>query len=342
MIAALLLQVSSLVHPLYLDEKPPELRAVRHVMLVHAGAKDVAPSYTRTKEDTVAMAKDLVARLRAGGDFGAAVRDLSQAPDAQSGGVLGSFAPGMLGGDVDRFLFAAELGAVSDPIPLPSGVHVFQRVEALAAVLEIRVAPDSDDAKKRIEFVHQQIVEGADFAAMAREQSSDRETAARGGQFAIFERGPRDLMLKAAAFELAVGHTSPPIHTPLGWHVLKRVPLESVSPDLREKNWARLSAILVQHDHADGADKATARTQEAAKRIADAFIARLEKGEDFAKLARDVNDDRGGKERAGDLGWVYRFTPDLPRSVGAGFGMKPGESELYDSSLGYVIVKRVR
>ncbi|MBK7874351.1 MAG: peptidylprolyl isomerase [Planctomycetes bacterium] len=344
MFAALLLQVSTLLHPLYLGEAPPELRSVRHVLIAHQGAEHAPPGVARTREAALERANGLVPRLRAGADFRLAVAEASEAPDRANQGVLGSFAKGMLALEADAFLFSAEVGAVSAPIALPDGVHVFQRIDTWAAVLELRIeGPESDvEAKKRVDFVAGELARGADFVQMVREHSTDRACAERGGQFAIYERGARDTLLKAAAFELGVGETSPPIRSPLGWHFLRRVPLSAVDGKLRENNWARVRAILVQHDKSLGADPATTRTQLAAKELVDALLARAKKGEDFTQLARETNDDRGGKERGGELGWVHRSMPDLPRPFLTVFAMRPGDVQQFDSTLGFVLVQRVQ
>ncbi|MBI5362391.1 MAG: peptidylprolyl isomerase [Planctomycetes bacterium] len=344
MFAALLLQVSTLLQPLHLGDAPPELRSARHVLLSFQGAEAAPPGTTRTRAAALERAQDLAARLRAGVDFARTVSEASEAPDARSGGVLGSFAPGVLALEADRFLFAANVGAVSDPIVLPDGVHVFQRIDTWAAVLELRVEGRADDveARKKVEFVRAEIARGADFGQMAREHSSDRVTAARGGQFAIFERGARDTLVKAAAFELGLGETSAPIRSPIGWHIVRRVPLEGFDPALRENNWARVRAILVQHDKALGADPATTRDQGKAKELVDALLARLKKGEDFGALAREANDDQGGKERGGELGWIHRAMPGLPRAFMTVFAMQKGDAQVFDSTLGFVLVQRVK
>ncbi|MFO1010420.1 MAG: peptidylprolyl isomerase [Planctomycetota bacterium] len=343
-VAALAPQVSTLLHPLYLDPAPPELRSARHVLLAFQGAEHAPPGTTRTKEAALERAQDLALRLRGGVDFARTVVEVSEAPDKTTGGMLGSFAKGMLAPDLDAFLFTADVGGVSAPIVLPDGVHVFQRIDTWAAVLELRVeAPETDaDAKKRIEFAAGEIARGADFVQMVREHSTDRACAERGGQFAIYERGARDTLLKAAAFELGVGETTPPLRSPIGWHILKRVPLTAVDGSLRENNWARVRAILVQHDKALGVGTKTTRNQLEAKELADALLARLQKGEDFGVLAREVNDDQGGKERGGELGWVHRTMPDLPRPFLTVFAQKPGDAQVFESTLGFVLVQRVK
>lgn len=343
MFAALLLQTSLLLNPLRLEAEPPELRSARSILFVHEGAQDCPPAEKRTHAEAAALARELALRLRAGANFVAAAEQYSGLPNAHTGAVLGTFPPGVLTTEFDAFLFAAAPGAISDPIDSAHGVILLQRVDTWAAVLEIRLAAGDDVVHRgAIEALRKEIDAGADFAELARAHSINAEAAARGGQFAIFERGARDVLLKASAFELAEGEVSQPIASPLGWHLLKRVPVSAVDAQLRENHWARVRAILVQHDKAVGADPAMPRTLGQAKGIADGLFARLRAGAPFAQVASEFNDDPGGKARAGDLGWVYRFTPDLARPIAAVFAAPAGRIELHTTPLGFVIVLRER
>ena len=343
MFAALLLQTSLLLDPLRLDAAPPELRSARNILLLHAEARDRPLSETRSREDTLVLARELVSRLRTGVSFVEAAAQSSCAANARTGAVLGTFPPHVLTPALDTFLFAAEPGAISDPFDTPFGVQILQRVDTWAGVFEIRL-PAGDDAEHRgaIDALYAKLRAGADFAELARAHSINGDAAARGGQFAIFERGARDTLLKAQAFALSEGELAPPLASPLGWHLLKRVPVAAIDPSLRENNWIRLRAILVQHDRAAGADPAMSRDIKQAKVIADDLLARLRGGAAFAEVAREFDDDPGGKARAGDLGWVYRFTPDLPLPIAAAFGSPVGGIELHSSPRGFVIVLRER
>lgn len=343
MFAALLVQASLLLNPLRLDAAPPELRSARNILLLHAEAQAGSPAGAQSKAEALAFARELTLRLRTGASFVALAAQHSRAPNAGSGAVLGTFPAHVLVPELDAFLFSAAPGAISDPVDTPSGVQILQRIDTWAAVLEIRLPP-GDDAEHRgaIEALSTRLRAGADFAELARAHSINAEAAARGGQFAIFERGAHDTLLKAQAFELAEGALSPPIASPLGWHLLKRVPVAALDPSLRENNWIRVRAILVQHDKAVGADPALPRNLMQAKAVADGLFTRLRAGAAFAELAREFDDDPGGKTRAGDLGWVYRFMPDLPRPFAAAFALPVGGIELHNTPLGFVLVCRER
>jgi peptidyl-prolyl cis-trans isomerase SurA len=238
---------------------------------------------------------------------------------------------------LDAFLFSAELGAVSDPLVDDRGVHVLQRIESHAAVLQILVGGREDEARTRCDQIASRISNGEDFAKLARELSDDRESAARGGQFAIYERTVDDQLLKAAAFRSEIGDVSGPIQTPLGWHFLKRVPLDEVDPTFAEPTFVRLRGILLRVDERSDDREGRARARD----LADRLYERLRSGEDMGKIAREFDQDPGGKERDGDLGWVHRNQPGLPRELKRACLLRIGDvSEPAPTAAGYLILRR--
>ena len=64
--------------------------------------------------------------------------------------------------------------------------------------------------------------------------------------------------------------------------------------------------------------------EDAARKQADAVEERLKKGEDFAKIAKEVSTDAGSKDQGGDLGWISRGTLTGPFED-ALFAMKAGD-----------------
>jgi peptidyl-prolyl cis-trans isomerase C len=77
---------------------------------------------------------------------------------------------------------------------------------------------------------------------------------------------------------------------------------------------------------------------EAKKKIED-VIARINKGEDFTKVAKEVTEDPSGKANGGDLGW---FTKDqmVPEFSEVAFKLKPGQiSEPVHTQFGWHVIK---
>ena len=346
MLTALLIEASLLVAPLHLADGPPPVRSARNLTIYHAASAGAPYPVTRSRDDALAIAGDLVARVRAGVDFASLARERSEAANAATGAVLGTFVPGVLADPLEEFLFSADVGAVSGPIESGGAIHLLQRIESRAAVRQILARGEESDraahaaAHERAVGWLAKLERGADFRELAREVSEDPSSAARGGDFAIYERGTRDTMLKAAAFDLDPGEVAGPISSPLGWHLLQRAPLEALDPELAESNFVRVRAILVRHADARAAPDG-ARSKAQALALAEDLARRIDRGEDMAALAREHDEDQGGRERAGDLGWVHRGTPGLSRAIASTFVLRVGERTLpLDTSYGYVLLRR--
>ena len=296
LLPVLLMQASALVAPLYLDDQPPEARAVRAILVVHKDVPGVSVSVTRTREEAAAEAERLHEQLVAGADFAALARKHSGHQSAVYGGVLGSYFPGMLRGEADAFLFGAEPGELSAPLDTEIGYQLMQRIDARAGCLHILL--QGDDQAERAAEIRRRLDEGADFGELARELSDDPQGRERGGQQAVFLRGPTDSLLKAAVFDVEVGEVTGPILSSLGTSIAKRVPVESIDPALVEGDIVQARAILLAAQLGRDLD----RTEAFAHQLA----ARIEAGESMAELAALYDDDPGGRARAGNLGWVLR------------------------------------
>jgi len=333
--------ISAFAAPLYLGELPPEVRSLRLIQLIHADVPKAARNVTRTHEETLALGDHIRAMLDLGKGFDELSREYSAAENAERGGVMGSFPEGLLAPQMDAFLFSADVGAVSKPIDLPTGVYVLQRIETYAATRHIFVKGNGEEHRARVQALRERIDAGEDFGAVALEASEDPYSQARGGLFTLFERGANDRLLKAAAFSARVGETVGPIRSPNGWHLIQRVPVEGHPSDLAEHSLIRVRAILISHDNTPVGVVSAPRPMNDAKNLAAEIHDRIRSGEDMAALAREFNDDPGGKERAGDIGWVHRNNPRNASFLTQLF--KLGAGEMVGPVLtnaGYVIARR--
>lgn len=180
----------------------------------------------------------------------------------------------------------------------------------------------------------EQVKKGADFAELARKESDAPSSAARGGTMGTFYKHEWPKLhepLKEPLFALQVGELAPaPIECEYGFAILKRCAVEK----------AHSRHILVRYRGAKKADGDVKRTKEQAKAYAEACLARLAKGEDFAKVAAECSDD-ASKERGGDIGVVGRGMLAAPYEA-ALFAMKPGErSTVIETDFGFHIVERL-
>ena len=106
---------------------------------------------------------------------------------------------------------------------------------------------------------------------------------------------------------------------------------------MQQPERAHLRHILVKVDAgAAEADKQKARAK------ADDLLARIKKGEDFAKLASENSDDPGSKSQGGDLSWVTRGQTVPPFEKAAFALTRPNElSPVTESQFGYHIIQLV-
>jgi len=110
------------------------------------------------------------------------------------------------------------------PVPLPPGQKDLTDAEALAKALEIR----------------RKIVQGADFADLARAESNDSGSSGKGGDLGFLAHGQTVPSFDEAAFALPTGELSQPVKTDYGYHIIKveeRRPtksFEDLRPDLEK------------------------------------------------------------------------------------------------------------
>ncbi len=180
---------------------------------------------------------------------------------------------------------------------------------------------------------------------------------------------PRNRMVPAfgnVGFTLKVGEIGiadyDPQTSPFGYHIIKRVALAPTPTPLPKRagqdDHIQVQHILIGFKDAVGFQgnpppKATARTQDQAKALADDLLAKAKAGGDFDKLVTDNTDDQppGIYGLAND--GVTPAQGESPRSGmvqafgDVGFSLKVGEIGIADydpkvSPFGYHIIKRIK
>lgn len=190
------------------------------------------------------------------------------------------------------------------------------------------------EARARAQALLAKVQAGADFAALARNESEAPSSAPRGGVMGTFERPDWPAIhaaLEAPLFGLQVGTVAQtPVETPYGFVVLKRCPVEKVHG----------RHILVRYAGAKRAEASVTRTRAQARAQAEALLARLQAGEDFAALARAESEDSSA-ERGGDIGSPGRGRLALPFER-ALWALQPGQrSDVVETEFGFHLVERL-
>ncbi|MCM3569497.1 peptidylprolyl isomerase [Neobacillus mesonae] len=75
--------------------------------------------------------------------------------------------------------------------------------------------------EKTAREIEQRLENGEDFAALAKEYSTDKGSKASGGELGFFAKGTMVTEFEDAAFSLPVGQISKPVKTDYGYHIIK-------------------------------------------------------------------------------------------------------------------------
>lgn len=162
-------------------------------------------------------------------------------------------------------------------------------------LIAVSSSADNDaiaDAEKRANEVYEKLLKGSDFAQMAISYSND-QAALQGGDIGWRKLAQLPELFGNQILNLAVGQVSKPFRSGAGFHILKNIEQRGGGEQLVEQTHAR--HILVKTSEI--MDDTQAR-----QKLLD-LKTRIEKGEDFAALAREHSEDTGSMLSGGDLGW---------------------------------------
>lgn len=175
----------------------------------------------------------------------------------------------------------------------------------------IAVSSSADDAavkeaEEKANDVYQKLQSGADFSQMAISYSND-QAALQGGDIGWRKLAQLPELFGNQMSTLVEGQVSKPFRSGAGFHILKNIEQRGGGEQLVEQTHAR--HILVKTSEI--MDDAQARQKLMG------FKSRIEKGEDFAALAREHSEDTGSMLSGGDLGWSTpgMFVPEFEEAM---------------------------
>ena len=77
------------------------------------------------------------------------------------------------------------------------------------------------ETEEKAKEIKKKLAEGADFAELARSESTDPMSAAEGGDLGFFARGRMVAEFEKAAFAMSPGQTSAPVKSEYGYHIIR-------------------------------------------------------------------------------------------------------------------------
>ena len=201
----------------------------------------------------------------------------------------------------------------------------------LVSVSEDASPADTLTAYQTITSVRKRALAGDDFAKLANDYSQDATTAQTGGNLGYISAFSVVYPLETAAYTTPTGSISQPVRTRFGYHLIKA---NSRRPG---RGRVRVAHILVRMSSV--ADDAG---QQAAQQRINGAYARLQKGESFDLVCRDLSDDATSKNNGGIL---PTFEPGrwVPAFEEAAFALsKPGDySKPVRTNYGWHIIKLI-
>ncbi len=183
-----------------------------------------------------AKAQEVVSELREGADFAAMAVNHSSASTALEGGNLGWRYVEQIPSLFAEVVIEMQVGETADPIRNALGFHIIQLLDKRGAsntkaqqslVRHILIKPSmiksNEDAYEEITAVHEELMNGGDFAELAKEHSEDPLTALAGGELGWTDGRGLDPALVEKINETETGDLSDVFETPEGWHLLEVV-----------------------------------------------------------------------------------------------------------------------
>ncbi len=167
--------------------------------------------------------------------------EISEDPSARNNkGNLGYFTAFKMVYPFEDAAYTTKKGEISNPVRTRFGYHLIKVNDIRAAkgrvkTAHIMIANTNDKtqknvAQRKINEIHQQLVNGGDFSSLAQEFSSDRNSAKKGGELGWIKSGGNYYKeFEDAVFGIENDNDiSKPFQTPGGWHVVKRLSYEPI------------------------------------------------------------------------------------------------------------------
>ena len=141
--------------------------------------------------------------------------------------------------DFETAAYTLPLNTVSNPVRTSGGYHLIKVHDRRPARGEVETAhillrtegKIKADVQKEIDALYQQLENGANFEALAREHSEDARTAPKGGYIGFIAINRFQEVFEDAVFALSEDNTySKPFESDLGYHIVKRISRKTLGP----------------------------------------------------------------------------------------------------------------
>jgi peptidyl-prolyl cis-trans isomerase C len=231
-----------------------------------------------------------------------------------------------------------------------SKAELLERANAMRAQMEQMGAPPPPASEEFYRAMVDQLIGSKLLVAEAKRRGmmpSDAEVASNVER--LRARGPQELARQLAA----QGITEAELRADMAQNLaIQKLVTTEVAPAVKvseedarrfyQQNPERMNRpaqIRVRHVLVGVAESAPPAQRQAARQKAEALLARLKGGEDFAAVARESSDDSGSRGEGGLLPW-FSHGEMVPPFEKAAFALKRGEtSDVVESPFGFHVLR---
>lgn len=196
-----------------------------------------------------ARAEQALQQIRSGEDFAKVAAVFSDAPDALTGGSMGARPADRLPSLYADAAKNLQPGAASGLLRSPAGFHIvkllgrqggtlampaLRQTHARHILIKVNELVSEAEAKHKLLGIRERLVNGGDFAELARLNSNDL-SAAKGGDLGWLYQGDTVPDFEQAMDALKINEVSKPVQSPFGFHLIQVLErrTEEASPERR-------------------------------------------------------------------------------------------------------------
>jgi peptidyl-prolyl cis-trans isomerase SurA len=205
------------------------------VQLAHIIVRVPEQASARQLAELRARAEQALAQLRKGEDFARVAATFSDAPDGLSGGLMEPRPADRLPTLYIEAASKLKPGETSEIFKSPAGFHILRLIDrrggglqtqalkqthARHILVKVNEVISDGEARQRLVMLKERLDNGADFAELARQHSSDL-SGAKGGDLGWLYQGDTVPDFEKAMDALKLNEISQPVRSPFGWHLIQ-------------------------------------------------------------------------------------------------------------------------
>lgn len=194
------------------------------------------PDAASTDEVTMAREKslELIEKLHRGEDFSQLASEFSAGTNALQGGELGwrklAQTPSLFAGIITQM----EPGQFSKPLRSASGFHIVRlddtrdneqvlvkQTHARHILIKPNELSNDSQTRQQLESIREEVIQGADFAKLAKIHSDDPGSVGLGGDLGWFDEGSMVPAFEQVVNLSEIGDISEVFRSRFGWHLLQ-------------------------------------------------------------------------------------------------------------------------